>query len=67
MKFQRTGLPTSDLDSIEAEENKGLWSRFQISEGIEILIRQDLAMEYQSELMTWIEEGTLMFSHEGRK
>ena len=66
-KSQRTGLPTPDLNSVEAEENNGLWWRFQVSEGIEILICQDLAMGHQSELMTWIETGSSIFSHEGRK
>jgi DNA-binding transcriptional MerR regulator len=61
----RTRSSTTNLNHMGIEGSKGLWQRLQVSDGVEILIQQDLVMEHQSELMKWIEEGASIFSDEG--
>ena len=63
---QRNRSSTTDLNYMEIEGSKGLWQRLQVTDGVEILIRRDLAMEHQSELIKWLKEGASIFFDEGR-
>ena len=63
---QRIRFSTAGFNYMEIEGSKRLWQRLQVSDGVEILIQQDLALAHQSELMKWLEEGVSIFSDEGR-